>query len=256
MSRKGERARRVALVIGGATGIGRAVALTFAGNGTGLCIADVNRDALEDTCAHARRLGVEALAAKCDITDETSVADAVARTSKRFGRLDILVTAAGIDLHREIADTSLQEWNQVLAVNLTGGFLAIKHAAPVMARSGFGRIVCIGSTAGILGMSYAAYSASKAGLTGLIRSGVREYSRFGVTLNIVAPGPTVTPLTDRLWTADPARRDRLAAAVPVGRVAEAAEIAEAVAYLVSDRAGYVNGAILMIDGGITSVVNI
>lgn len=125
-----------------------------------------------------------------------------------------------------------------------------------MAKSGYGRVICIGSTAGILGMGFAAYSASKAGLLGLVRSAVREFSASGITLNVVAPGPTETPMTDVLWQATPGRRERLAGAVPVGRVARPAEIADTVVFVASEKGSFINGAEIVVDGGVTAVVQL
>lgn len=245
---------RNALITGGASGIGRAVALQFAAGGMNVAVVDLNAGNAETVAAELRTAGVGSVAVGCDVADEASVRAAIKAASDALGDIDILVTAAGIDLHNDLADTTLDQWNRVLGVNLTGTFLFIKHVRDGMVARGRGRIVCLGSSAGVYGMSWPAYSASKAGLRGLTLSAARELAPHGVTVNLVVPGPTETPLTKDLWERNPGRRERLMATVPVKRVAQADEIAAAVAYLASEQAGYVTGSTLTIDGGITSLM--
>lgn len=230
---------RVALVTGGGSGIGAAAARALAAMGMAVEVAD---------------LKPPSGALPCDVSDEASVDRAFAAVAARHGRLDVLVTAAGTDLHQGLDTTSLDAWNRVLAINLTGTFLCLRAARAMMVPQRYGRIVCISSSAGRIGMSYPAYSATKAGIMGLVRSAARELAPHGVTVNAVAPGSTETALTDALWSADPARKQRLEGAIAVGRVAKADEIAGAIAYLAGENAGFVTGTELVIDGGITSIL--
>jgi NAD(P)-dependent dehydrogenase (short-subunit alcohol dehydrogenase family) len=168
--------------------------------------------------------------------------------------LDVLVASAGLDLHKELADTPLDDWKRVMDVNVTGAFLCMKHARDKMVANGYGRIVCLGSSSGIYGMGWPAYSAAKAALQGLALSAARELALHGITVNVLAPGPTETPLSVSMWNNNPGRKQRLEASVPVGRVAQPEEIAAAIAYLTSENAGFVTGATLVIDGGLTSLM--
>ncbi|MGE0501686.1 MAG: SDR family NAD(P)-dependent oxidoreductase [Rhizobiaceae bacterium] len=247
---------RVALVTGGASGIGRESALHFAAAGHRVVVADRDEAALSAVSAELTELGADHLVRPCDVTSEESVAALHEAIAEAYGRLDILVTAAGVDLHRSMADTAVADWRRVIDINLTGGFLCAKHAQALMRSNGFGRIVFLGSTSGVTGMGYPAYSASKAALAGFARSAARELAPYGITVNVVAPGPVKTPMTEKLWQEDPDRLDNLKRAVPVGRVAEASEIAELIAFISSDAAGFVTGSQIVADGGLTSTLNL
>jgi NAD(P)-dependent dehydrogenase (short-subunit alcohol dehydrogenase family) len=246
--------QRTALVTGGASGIGRSAVLAFAKAGMNVVIVDLDGSKAQTVASEVAELSGQALAIECDATDENAVRSAVERTVARFSRLDILVTAAGVDFHKELEDIPLADWNRVMDVNVSGAFLFMKHARPLMTRNRFGRMICLGSSSGIYGMGWPAYSAAKAALGGLVLSAARELAPLGVTVNLVAPGPTETRLSLGLWAANPGRREKLEASVPVGRVARPEEIAAAIAYLASEDAGFVTGSTLTIDGGLTSLM--
>ena len=246
--------RRVALVTGGGSGIGLACALTFARSGMNLAITYIHEASAQRISAQAAEFGSMTLALHCDVANESDVQQVMKRIESHYHRLDVLVTAAGIDLHKDLEGTSVEEWERVIGTNLNGSFLCIKHARRLMVSNRYGRIVCVGSTSGVIGMGYPAYSASKAGLLGLVRSAARELAQFGITANVVVPGPTETPLTTQLWHDDPARRARLVSIVPVGRVADVDEIARAIEFLASERSGFITGSELVIDGGLTSIL--
>jgi NAD(P)-dependent dehydrogenase (short-subunit alcohol dehydrogenase family) len=241
-------------VTGGGSGIGRASALALARRGMDVVIADINDAAAAHVAAEVAELGAAALAVRCDVTGEASVRAAMDETEARFGRLDVLVNSAGVDLHKELADICLDDWHRVLDINVTGSFLCMKFARRLMLLNGYGRMICLGSSSGIFGMGWPAYSAAKAALVGLALSAARELAPLGVTVNVVAPGPTETPLSLDLWSKNPSRRERLESTVPVGRVARPEEIASAIAYLASDEAEFVTGSTLVIDGGLTSLM--
>ena len=248
--------RRVALVTGGGSGIGLATALTFARSGMSVAITYVHEESARRFSAQAAELAVPSLALPCDVAKEADVRAVIEHIERHHGRLDVLVTAAGVDFHRDLEGTSDEAWEQVIRTNLNGSFFCIKHAKRLMVPNRYGRVICVGSTSGIIGMGYPAYSASKAGLLGLVRSAARELAQFGITANVVVPGPTETPLTIKLWQDDPARRARLASLVPIGRVAEADEIARAIDFLASERSGFITGSELVIDGGLTSILSL
>ena len=246
--------KRVAFITGGGSGIGRASAQALARAGMNVVVADINEAAAQTVAAEVAELGAEGLPLRCDVTNEDSVRSAIEQTETRFGRLDVLVTSAGVDLHKELGDIELEDWQRVMDINVTGSFLCMKHARRLMLLNSYGRIICLGSSSGIYGMGWPAYSAAKAALNGLALSAARELALNGITVNVVAPGPTETPLSLDLWANNPGRRERLESTVPVGRVAKPEEIAAAVAYLASENSGFVTGSTLVIDGGLTSLM--
>lgn len=247
-------ARRVAFVTGGGSGIGRAATLIFARSGMDVVIADIDEAKARGVAEEAARLGAGALALRVDVSDEESVRSAMQQTEAKFGRLDVLVNSAGVDFHKELADIPVEDWRRVMDINVTGAFLCMKHAKRLMLLNKYGRMICLGSSSGIYGMGWPAYSAAKAAINGLALSAARELALQGITVNVVAPGPTETPLSLDLWANNPGRRQRLESSVPVGRVAKPEEIGAAIAYLASEEAGFVTGSILVIDGGLTSLM--
>jgi len=223
---------RVALVTGASRGIGRRVAETLAAQGAAVVAADLEPP---------RVPGVDGLA--MDVTDPEAVDRAFAAIERDHGPVDVLVLNAGIFVVEPIAETSLESWRRTLDVNLTGAFLCARRALPGMRERGYGRMVAIGSSAGVAGGSVpcAAYSASKAGLMNLVKSIAREASPQGVTANAVAPALISTPMLEDI--------SHLADRVPVGRVGEPEDVAAVVAFLCSAHAGYVTGEVVDVNGG-------
>jgi len=241
---------RAAIVTGGGSGIGKGVAEGFAEAGAaGIVIADVNEEAAEEV---AEQLGkthkVPTLAVRTDVSSLESVKEMVRRAMERFGRVDILVNSAGICPVVAWDETTIEDWNRVLAVNLTGMFLCTKAVIPIMREQKYGRIVYVSSVAARVGslVAHVAYGASKAGVIALMKSVAKGFAASGITANAVSPGTIDTPLT-KSFGAD--IEDAFRNNCVMKRQGEPKEVADAVLYLVSDRATYVTGATLDVDGG-------
>ena len=239
---------QVAIVTGGARGIGRAITEALAGAGAAVVVADVNEEGAKATAAEvAQAYGVRAEGIGCNVTDVASCAALIDQTVERLGRLDILVNNAGITRDKLIARMTDEDWQAVLSVNLTSVFNCSKAAARVMARARSGRIVSIASVVGIMGNAgQCNYAASKAGIIGFSKSLARELGGRGVTVNAVAPGFIQTAMTDVL---PEEIKKKLAEQIPLGRLGQAEDVAQAVLFLASPAAAYITGAVLQVDGG-------
>jgi 3-oxoacyl-[acyl-carrier protein] reductase len=239
---------RVALVTGASRGIGRACAVALGADGhrVGVCYGHDDQGA-EETCRAVEAVGGHALAVRADVVDRSAVDAAFGRVEETFGRVEVLVANAGITRDGLFVRMSEEQWSDVLRTNLDGAFHAIRRAAPGMLRARFGRIVTVGSVGGLAGAAgQANYAAAKAGLIGLTRALARELGSRGVTANVVTPGPITTAMTDAL---PEERRAEMVAAVPLGRFGSPEEVAAVVAFLCSDAAAYVSGAVVPVDGG-------
>ena len=246
-------AGRRALVTGAASGIGRAAAARLAAEGARVAVLDVDAKA---AAAHAAALGHGALALAADVADEGAVEAAVDTAAAAWGGLDVVVANAAVQLtgaDDRVDRLDARAWRRTLEVNLTGAFHTVKHGARALLAGGGGAIVCTGSPAGHYGIATGldAYSASKAGVTGLVRVTAIDLAGDGVRVNAVLPGITETPM-NRWWMDDPVERERTAATIPLGRPARAEEIAAVIAFLASDEASYVTGAVWTVDGGLTA----
>jgi NAD(P)-dependent dehydrogenase (short-subunit alcohol dehydrogenase family) len=242
-----ERAGRVALVTGAARGIGRAIASVLAEHGADVAVADVLPE-VEDTAATIRAKGRRAAAAVFDVADAAAVGAGVGRLAERLGGIDVLVNCAAI-VHnvRPLAEMPAADWQRDLAVNLGGAFNLIQAVIGGMVERRWGRIVNISSVAATGGWrNQSGYAASKAGLLGLTETVTLEHARHGVTCNAVLPGLVATELVQAI-PGDLARR--LVKGIPAGRMGAMREVAELVAFLASDHAAYVNGAVIHVDGG-------
>ena len=242
---------KAALVTGGGSGIGRKTAELLAEEGARVLVCDLDEEAGQETLHHIAEAGGDADFFCVDVSDETQTEAMVDRCLQRFGRLDCAVNNAGIaGPMGNLENIDLQDWNRVLAVNLTGIFLCMKHEIPRMRAQGGGSIVNMSSGAGLIATpGLSAYSASKHGILGITRSAAVENARLGIRINAVCPGSIDTPMLRASMEADPAVEKMIRASMPIGRLGEAEEIAEAAVWLCSDRASLVTGHSLGVDGG-------
>jgi 3-oxoacyl-[acyl-carrier protein] reductase len=241
-------ANKVAVVTGSARGIGREVALGLSREGASVVVADVALPAAEACAAAILLAGGRAFAYQVDISDAAQVNGMVAAALGRFDRIDILVNNAGIGHAKPVLETTLEEWNRVLAVNLTGQFLCAQAVARVMLRQGGGRIVNVASISGERGgTGRAAYGAAKAGVILLTKVMAAELAAKGIAVNAISPGPTETEQVRQVH--DAATRAAYYRLLPMKRYAEPREIAEAVLFLASEEASFVCGHVLNVDGG-------
>lgn len=243
---------KVALVTGGAQGLGRAIAARLAQSGCSLCIADLHDQQLHQSANELRATGHLAYPLMLDVTDEAAVVRAYAEIDARFGRLDILINNAGVPGQRvPVENLSLSAWEATLRTNLTSAFLMSRAAIPVMRRHRWGRIVNISSVVarGRPGAKRSDYAASKLGIVGLSRALADEVGRDGITVNCVAPSRIRTAMTLATGGGDEEYFMRGAAATAVGRLGEPADIAHAVGWLCSEEASFVTGTVIDVSGG-------
>lgn len=241
---------KVALVTGGGSGIGRATCEIFAERGGAVVVADVNEAAAKATAEAIAGKGGRAQAARCDVTQWDEVQAAVETARQTFGRLDVVINCAGILKASRLEDTSEEDWNQVLRVNLTGAFLVTKAAMKVLREQGGGAIVHIASRMAIrVKEEHGAYAASKAGILQLTQMAALEGAPYGIRVNCVCPGFIDTLMT-RSGYGDEAFAG-WAKVCPLGRAGRPEEIARAMLFLASDAASFITGVALPVDGGRT-----
>jgi 3-oxoacyl-[acyl-carrier protein] reductase len=239
---------KVALITGGAQGIGLAIAKELAVAGADLALADINLARVEETAeALSRETGRQVLALKMDVSLSDDAEAGVKKTIDKYSRLDILVNNAGVTRDGLIMRMSDADWDLVMAINLKGTFNCTKAVTRPMLKQRSGRIINIASVVGLMGNAgQANYSASKAGVIGLTKTTAKELASRGITVNAVAPGFIKTAMTDAL---SEEARQNLQRLIPLGRLGEAEDVARAVAFLASEEAAYITGQVLTVDGG-------
>jgi NAD(P)-dependent dehydrogenase (short-subunit alcohol dehydrogenase family) len=241
---------KVVFVTGAGSGIGRAAAEAFVRRGYAAALADVNEDAGREVEAELRRLG-ECTYFCCDVTDDAGVREAVTGAVAAYGRLDAAFNAAGIDGEhgKPTAECTIENWNRVIAVDLTGTWSCMRYELPEIVSSGGGSIVNCASVAGLRAApTVPAYTAAKHGVVGLTRVAAREYAPHGVRVNAICPGTVDTPMFRHSMS--PEVIERLVSTNPTGRLAEAAEIAEVALWLCEDAPGFLTGQAIAVDGGV------
>jgi NAD(P)-dependent dehydrogenase (short-subunit alcohol dehydrogenase family) len=247
---------KVCFVTGGASGMGRVAAAMFCGEGALVAVADVNAEGREAAAAAAKERGGDAFAVACDVARDDDVRHAIAATLARYGRLDVLYNNAGIMMAEDasVVDTEEWVWDRTISVNLKGVYLCCRHGIPAMIRSGGGSVINIASFVALVGCSVPqdAYTASKGAVIALTKSLAVQFGPSGVRSNAICPGPIETPLLTEWLLKDEAARNLRLARNPTGRFGRPEDIVSAGIYLASDESSWTNGAVLVVDGGITS----
>jgi 3-oxoacyl-[acyl-carrier protein] reductase len=239
---------QVAIVTGGARGIGRGIAAVLRAEGADVVIADVDEAGAAAAAAALSESGDHAIGVRADVTEPPDVQDLAAAAIGRWGRIDILAANAGIYPHIPLRDLRIADWDRVMSINVSGAMLAIQACLPKMTEQGYGRIVLTSSITGsVVGQpGYAHYGASKAAMLGLMRSAAIEVAAAGITINAVLPGNIRTPGFDEVG---PEHRRRMLAAIPLNRLGEPEDVGWAVRFLASREAAYITGQTLIVDGG-------
>ena len=245
---------KIALVTGGASGIGQAAAIAFARAGAKVVVADVSVDGGEKTVQEIRSAGGEARFVPCDVGRADQVEAMVESALSAYGRLDCAFNNAGIEgVEARTADVSEADWDRVQAINLKGVWLCMKYELLQMRSQRSGAIVNTASVNGLVGWAgAAAYSAAKHGVVGLTKTAALEYARAGIRVNAVCPGIVKTGMSERLFQRHPELEEKMVRLTPIRRAADSAEIAEAVLWLCSDAASFVTGVALPVDGGLVA----
>ncbi|MEM0506444.1 MAG: SDR family NAD(P)-dependent oxidoreductase [Thermosphaera sp.] len=241
---------KVAIVTGAAMGIGREIAVKLSREGAYTVLFDLSEKVFE-TAEELKAQGLRAMAVRGDVSNKHDVEKAVNMVVGELGRIDILVNNAGIYPFKSFLEMTEDEWDKVMNVNVKGVFYFTRTVAPIMVRNNYGRIVNVSSIAGTVvgfpGLTH--YCASKAAILGFTRALALELARFNITVNAVAPGPVETPGTLKGLTGEVL--ESFKRSIPVGRLGIPADIAEAVAFLTTERAGFITGQLIIVDGGYT-----
>ncbi|MFM2001008.1 MAG: 3-oxoacyl-[acyl-carrier-protein] reductase FabG [Planctomycetota bacterium] len=247
LSIKADLNGQVAVVTGSSQGLGKSVAIALGESGAKVVCLARNVGKLEETVATIRSAGGWAEAVACDVTDRAGAAAAIESAHQRHGRLDILVNNAGVTRDKLLRGMSDEEWDEVIATNLTSCFVCCRAAANLMRKAKYGRIINMASISGLIGNpGQANYSASKAGMIGLTRTLSKELANRAVTVNAVAPGFIESEMTAKLG---PVILEEVCKRIPAGRVGKPEDVAAAVLFLASPAAGYITGQTLVVDGG-------
>lgn len=239
---------KIAIITGSARGIGKAIAHKLAQNGATVVICDLKMEDIQPTVDEFKSEGLNALGLEVNVTDMKSVENLIDEVMSKFGKIDILVNNAGITRDALIVRMDEADWDSVISVNLKGTFNCTKCVAKIMMKQRSGKIVNIASIMGIIGnVGQANYSASKAGVIALTKTTAKELGRRGINVNAIAPGFIATKMTEAL---PEAQKEKIIEAIPLGCVGYPEDVANAVAFLVSDSARYITGHVLQVDGGL------
>lgn len=245
----GRLQNKAVIVTGAGQGIGRAIATKLDAEGAALVVTDIDAEAARQT---ADSLGGATISMHTDITSAESVREMVATAHERYGRIDVLVNNAGWDKGEPFVDSAREDWDRAIQVNLYGVLNTCHTVLPVMIEQGHGTVVNLGSDAGRVGSAgEAVYSAAKGGVIAFTKTIAREMARSGINANCVSPGPTDTALFDAVTEGNPKLREGLIRSIPLRRLAQPSDLADAVAFLASDEASYITGQTISVSGGLT-----
>ncbi len=240
---------RVAVITGASRGLGKAMALALGEAGATLALVARDKELLNATAAQSRAVGAEARVFPADVTEERQVLELERDVIARFGKVDILINNAGMNLRKPITEFSLEEWNRVLATNLTSAFLMCRSFVPHMRNRGYGRIINLTSIMSRVSLpGRTAYSASKSGLLGFTRALALELAPEGITVVGISPGPFATEMNTTLIE-NPELNQQFVSKIPLGRWGKVEEIGQLALFLCSEEAGFITGADILIDGG-------
>jgi 2-hydroxycyclohexanecarboxyl-CoA dehydrogenase len=240
---------KIAIVTGAGQGIGRGIATKLAAEGATVVVCDINETTAKQT---AEAIGGGAIGVRADVTSPESVEAMVEQVHQTFGRIDVLVNNAGWDTAGPFVDSDPADWDRIIAINLYGVLRTSKAVLPIMAAQGHGSVVNLASDAGRVGSSgEAVYSAAKGGVIAFTKATAGEMARHQVNANVVCPGPTDTALFASMGGDNPKLRDALTKAIPFRRLAQPADLANAVAFFASDEASYITGQTVSVSGGLT-----
>ncbi len=246
--------QRVAFITGAGSGIGREIAKTLASRHIKIVVADININNAEETVSLIEKAGNEAAAVYCDVTDLESVKTAVQESVSIYKKIDVLINNAGWDKVEPFLKSEPSTWKRIIDINLLGQVHTCKEILPIMIENGYGKVVNVASDAARVGSSgEAVYSAAKGGVIAFTKTLAREMARHKINVNCIAPGPADTPLFQEIGSYNEGIAGALEKAIPFRRLAQPDDIAGAVAYFVSDDAGYVTGQTLSVNGGLTMV---
>lgn len=246
---------KVALITGGASGIGKATALTFARQGAYIVIADLNEAAGHSLCQEIETMGSKAYFVKTDVRLDEAVQNMTLFAVDTFGTLDFCINSAGIEGSRARTDLYQEKaFQQVIDVNVTGVWRCMKAQLPIMVKQQSGCIVNIASVAGLKGFpGHSAYAASKHAVIGLTKTAAMEFVRYNIRINALCPGFTQTPMVEQVLQEDPSYADKLLKSIPMRRMATAQEIADMAVFMCSEQSSFITGQAIAVDGGITAM---
>ncbi|MFM1655720.1 SDR family NAD(P)-dependent oxidoreductase [Brevibacillus sp. B_LB10_24] len=244
---------KVALITGGGTGIGKKTALRFSQEGAKVVVTDINLDSANQTAAEIKQAGGSALAIAHDVSKEDQWQQVVSQAMEQYKKIDILFNNAGIYIIKPLADITLDEWNRLMSINVTGVFLGMKHVMPVMAKQQTGSVINASSVAGLIGApGHVLYGASKGAVRIMTKDAAIEYAANGVRVNSIHPGYIETGMVTYAAEATKHSKAELAQDVPTGRLGTVEDVANMVLFLASDESSHVTGAEFVIDGGGTA----